>query len=174
MTTLILTSSIVFGLIVAFYNAYVFKLYLTREKSDNNIVHRLGGSLRLFWLVFVGVACWYAKLPWGDIAFYVLVNITLAWTVFDLVYNKIHNHKWYYSGTLGSGTSSVIDKFFNKFDEFIKGGILVLTILWKPFFINEMLEDMITNRGWSVLVVIIIIVVFGYLAIRFNNKKEKD
>ncbi len=173
MTTLIITFSIVFALIVAFYNAYFFKLYFTRESYDNKIVHRLGGALRLFWMVAVGAACWVAGIPWGKAAFFILLNINLAWTGFDLVYNLVHNHKWYYSGSLQSGTSSIIDKFLNKFDEWVKCGLLVLTILWLPFDISFMIKDTILNRGWDLGIAIVLFAGFGYLANRLFNKKGR-
>lgn len=173
MATLIIISSIVFALIVSFYNAYFFKLYFTRDQSDNTIVHRLGGSLRLFWMLAIFAFCWFSKVSWHDMAFYILLNLNLAWTLFDLIYNKVHNHPWYYSGTFSSNTSSVIDKLFNKFDEYIKAGILVFTILWYPFYIYEIIEDTIMNRGLELLIAAIIVFTFGYIAYRFHNKKDK-
>lgn len=174
MNYLIISSSVIFAIIVSFYNAFFYKLYFTRDKSDNKVVHLLGGSLRAFWMLAIIAFCWFSGLSLGKIAFYVLINITLAWTCFDLIYNLIHNHKWYYSGTLGSGTSSSIDKILNKIDEYIKAGIIVLTSLWYPFNIDEMIAEMIANRWVEVLISITVFGLFGYIAIRFYNKKEKN
>lgn len=171
MQILIIVSSVVIMLTIAFYNAFVFKLYFTRSKSDNKIVHRLGGLLRLFWMVAIAATCWLSEMHWGKAAFFILLNINLAWTIFDLIYNWKHNHPWYYSGSLKSGTSSVIDKFFNKFDEWIKGGLVVLTILWLPFNIPFMIEDMILNRWLDLIIAIVLIIGFGYLSNRILNKK---
>jgi hypothetical protein len=172
MTALIIGLSVVFGLIVAFYNALVFKHYFTREQIFNEYVHWLGGGLRLFWMIAIASMCWYAKFYWGDMAFYILINSNLAWTVFDLVYNLIHKKNWAYSGSFSSNTSSLIDNFFDKCDEFLKGGLLLITIAWKPFFLDEVIEDTILNRGWDLVITIAIILVFGYLAYRFFNKKD--
>lgn len=174
MTTLIIILSVIIGFLIAFYNAFVYKLYFTRLPADNKIVHRLGFFLRLFWIIAFIAIGWLSKISWNNIAFITLLNISLSWTLFDLVYNKIHNHKWYYSGTTGSGTSSFIDKLLNKVDEYIKGGVLVFTILWYPFYIYEILKDTILNRGFDLLIAVLIFIAWGYLAYRLYVKKERD
>ena len=172
MTTLIIISSIIFMLLIAFYNAYVFELYFTRRKSYNKMVHRLGCVLRLFWMVAIASVCWLSGMPWGKAAFLVLLNVNLAWTLFDLIYNLKHNHKWYYSGSLKSGTSSIFDKFLNKFDEWVKVALIILTGLWLPFDIPFLLQDTISKRGIDLGITIVLIIGFAYLANRVYNKKE--
>lgn len=124
-------------IIVGIYNGWIFKLYFTKgtlrvnrieeNKRANKLVHSIG-----FWLR--GLICLIPILTgvilhvnWLDILFYVLICFNFAWTGYDLTYNLIHKLKWNYSGY--DKTSSQIDKFFGRADEFIKIALLISTII---------------------------------------------
>jgi len=121
-------------IIVGFYNAWIFKLYFSKKiindvelnRIANDKVHNIGLLVRgglccipILFGILSGSNVW-------EILFYTLVCFNASWTLYDLIYNLIHGHKWWYSG---NKTESNIDNFLNNTDEYYKLALLIGTII---------------------------------------------
>lgn len=169
MEVTILISSAIILFLIALWNAYFFELYFHKEPDINKTVHNIGGLLRTSFIGFIIALGIIFNQSWHIIVFNTLFATNFAWTVFDIVYNWRLMHPWYYSGSIGSGTSSFWDKILNKFDEYLKSALLLLTILWYPLNLPETIEQ----RGISLLITVVLAILALYMVIRFHNKKQK-
>ena len=173
---LIITGSLI-PISLAMFNGYMVKWSHCRETEKRNKLsktwHFWIGILKGSWLMFLAgmLLLSGASIPW--IGFISLLNILFIWPGFDETYNLINKKKFGYSGSHESGTGSRWDKILNKFDEIIKGILVLIMILWWPLKIHRFLEiffDWVQVHWMDALIAIMIFTTAGLIARKFYNK----
>jgi hypothetical protein len=175
MQILLLIFTGLFGLALAFYNAWAFAMATCRDKYFNRLVHRTGGTIRLLWIIFVIASGITLNLNAENIVFDVIWCGFWFFPVYNVLYNQLNGEGWFYFGTKDSKTSSILDKWFGKLYLPAYIIILLLLILWYPLglykFITQILIESFKDRwiDWCILLMIIIAVFF--VLKKFHNKK---
>jgi len=175
----ILIFTIVIGLLLAFYNAFIFKMSqsVLRDKHYNDLVHLTGGAIRFSWLIFIIIHSILNSIIWYDTVFLLLVASFVFWAGFNMIYNLILGHGVFYIGSQESGTRSLFDKYIGKLTVPIQGLILLLTILWYPIklynIINlqPILQRIVDNPWeWAAAVGFVGLLLFGAYKIYWIKK----
>lgn len=169
--------SVLFGIFVGIYNAYVFKLHFGgKEKTIvqaplptvlssyyNRMVHTYGAWVRTIWFIMVS---WMAItiLGFPVAGHIILLNGIMLWPIYNFIYNSYHGHPWYYLGTKASGTSSRIDIALGRANYTIMLLLFLLFIFWFPLY-----KSVVGNHLDGLITIVLACFSFHFV-IRFHYK----
>ena len=174
MTTLIIISTAVLMVGLGFMMGWAINLHLSKlplnKKEANRQLHNWGWFVRIGLFAFSILLLVILKLPWHLIMWSALLFLFMSWAPWDIIINLLNGQHWAYSGSANSNTSSRLDKFLNKFDEYLKTALLLLVILWYPLNI----PDTIAQRGLQLGITILICAISFYGVLRFRKRNRYE
>lgn len=167
MTTIILVFTTLIGLGLAIYNGWIYKMAIQRNIHYNTLNHLISGSIRAICFILILVLGLIWKIPAERLIFLLLYALIFFWPVYNLIYNAIHNNRWYYLGSRNSNTRSWIDRWFGKVILPVQGFLILATILWYPLNLYESF----TERWLDWVISIVLISAFCIIGHNFYTKK---
>lgn len=182
MKTIILIFTVLAGLSLAFYNGWIYKMATRRDVGYNEVTHFISGWIRFIWMVFIAFIMAFSSFLSKDIIFIEMVAAILFWPMYNFAYNLVHDNPLLYLGSRNTGTKSWIDKTLGKAILPIQGILILVTALWYPLKIyniinlQPLIERIISNyTEWIVGAALIIVVpVVSYLFLKQKLFKKKN
>ena len=110
--TVLITSLL--ATLFAIWNGLVIKWYLTKEQKWSKYWHIVGYFIRAIPLYYI-----YPNITW------MLVYINVAWTLYDMIINKLNGWDWFYVGN-----TAWFDRTFGKYLLIGKALLLILTLIY--------------------------------------------
>ena len=110
--SVIVTSTL--AALFALWNGLVIKWYLTKDQKYSTYWHIVGYFIRAIPLYYI-----YPNILW------MLIYINIAWTLYDMVINKINGWNLFYIGK-----TSTTEKIFGKLTLIGKAILLLLTLIY--------------------------------------------
>ena len=98
----------------ALWNGLVIKWYLTKDQQYSKYWHSVGYLIRIIPLYYI-----YPNIMW------ILIYVNIAWTLYDIIINKINGWDWFYIGK-----TSATEKLFGKLTLIGKAILLILTLIY--------------------------------------------
>ena len=110
--SVIVTSTL--AALFALWNGLVIKWYLTKDQKYSTYWHIVGYFIRAIPLYYI-----YPNILW------MLIYANIAWTLYDMVINKINGWNLFYIGK-----TSTTEKIFGKLTLIGKAILLLLTLIY--------------------------------------------
>jgi hypothetical protein len=165
------------GLILAFYNAWIFAMSSNRDAYYNKLVHRAGGAIRFTWVIFIIILGVFLEIPFESLLFVLLIAGILFFPFYNIVYNSFNHENWFYVGSSASGTKSFMDKYFGKFyipSYFI---LIFLAVFWYPLnlydFFTITLIQALKERWLDFTIAAMLAIFTTAVVLKFRKSKPK-
>ena len=111
---MLLLTNLLITVLFAVWNGLVIRWYLIKDQKYSKYWHIVGYLIRVIPLYYI-----YPNIIW------MLIYSNIAWTVYDMIINKLNGWDWFYVGN-----TSWFDRTFGKYLLIGKILLLILTLIY--------------------------------------------